>query len=173
MPPDEIVGDWIKFKFKKTVLIQQIQRLNLQSKMDLARGPILIKIFLKKIELEKELFSLMLQRGGEVKIPKYLSQSNLPFSFRYYDSIVAIVKSNLGSQNRDFSKLKKSISYAFNQRFQSQSIFNRIADGSKGKLKTQHNIRSKEDSRFNFIKSVHTMQVQNSKYLTIDDDFVN
>ena len=41
--------------------------------MDLARGPILIKIFLKKIELEKELFSLMLQRGVEVKIPKYLS----------------------------------------------------------------------------------------------------
>ena len=85
--------------------------------MNIAQGPLLIKMFLKRIELEKELFSLMLERGGEVKIPKYLSQSHLPFSFRYYDPIVTIVKNHLNSQNRDFSKLKKSISYAFNQRY--------------------------------------------------------
>jgi len=70
---------------------------------------------------------------------------------------VTIVKNHLNGQNRDFSKLKKSISYAFNQRYQSQSMFNKIADGNQGKLKTQHNIRKKEDSRFNFITSVHTM----------------
>jgi hypothetical protein len=97
----------------------------------------------------------------------------LPFSFRYYDSIINVVKLNIGGQNRDFSKLKKSISYAFNQRYQAQSIFNKMADDTSSKLKTQHNIRLKEDSRFDFIKSVHTMQVQNSMYMKIDDDFVN
>ena len=48
-----------------------------------------------------------------------------------------------------------------------------MSGGASSKLKTQHNIRKKEDDRFNFIKSVHTMQVQNSKYIKIDDTFVD
>jgi hypothetical protein len=87
--------------------------------MDFVQGPILIKFLLKRIELEKELFTHQLQRGVEVKIPPSLSMSRLPFSFRYYDSVINIVKANMAGQNRDFSKLKKSISYAFNQRYQS------------------------------------------------------
>ena len=86
-------------------------------------GPMRIKFNLKVIEMEKELFSLLLERGTEVKIPASLDQNFLPASFKYYDSIIGIVKLNFTAQSKDFSKLKKSISYAFDQRFQAKSFF--------------------------------------------------
>lgn len=76
------------------------------------------------MQLEKELFTLEISRGTEVKIPPSLDQSKLPFSYRYFDPIINIVKFNLEGTNRDFAKLKKSISYAFDQKYQANSIFN-------------------------------------------------
>lgn len=112
----------------------------------------------------------MLTRGTEVKIPHALDQTRLPSSFRFYDPIINLIKLNFSGQSRDFSKLKRSISYAFDQKFQSHSLF-RVKEDS-GKLKAQHNFRRKENKNFDFMNSQHTMQIQQSKYIILDDNFV-
>ena len=118
-----------------------------------------IKFNLKVIEMEKKLFSILLERGTEVKIPASLDQNFLPASFKYYDSIIGIVKLNFTAQSKDFSKLKKSISYAFDQRFHANSFFfKKSGEAGGGKLKATHSIR-KKDNKFDFINSFHTMQV--------------
>lgn len=141
--------------------------------MNMIKGPLFIKCQLKMMQLEKELFTLELSRGTEVKIPPSLDQSKLPISYRYFDPVINIVKSNLEGKNRDFAKLKKSISYAFDQKYHANSIFNlNNKDDDSKKLTTQHKLRRNKDHKFDFINSVHTMQVQDSKYMMIDDDFV-
>ena len=40
------------------------------------------------------------------------------------------------------------------------------------KLKAQHNFRLKENKDFNFMSSPHTRQIQQSRYITLDDNFV-
>ena len=42
--------------------------------------------------MEKQLFSILLERGTEAKIPASLDQNFLPASFKYYDSIIGIVR---------------------------------------------------------------------------------
>ena len=45
--------------------------------MGFTAGPTSLKYQLKIIDLEKEMFSLVISRGTEVKIPKALDQSRL------------------------------------------------------------------------------------------------
>jgi len=42
-----------------------------------------------------------------------------------------------------------------------------------GKLRAQHSFRRKENKNFDFMNSHHTTQIQQSKYLTLDDNFVD
>ena len=55
------------------------------------RGMMYIEAMIYKIKLIKELFIYELEAGFESIIPRELSQDTLPFSFRYYDPIIAIV----------------------------------------------------------------------------------
>lgn len=171
MPADQIANGWVQFKFERARIGLSISRLQLLRNLGFTAGPTAIKYQLKIIDLEKEMFSLMLTRGTEVKIPHALDQTRLPYSFRFYDPIINLIKLNFSGQNRDFSKLKRSISYAFDQKFQSHSLF-RVKEDS-GKLKAQHNFRRKENKDFDFMNSQHTMQIQQSKYITLDDNFVD
>lgn len=117
MPTDEIANMWVQFKFSKTKSIAQVNKIKMFTSMNMIKGPLYIKFQLKLMQLEKELFTLEISRGTEVKIPPSLDQSKLPFSYRYFDPVINIVKSNLEGKNRDFAKLKKSISYAFDQKY--------------------------------------------------------
>ena len=55
---------------------------------------------------------------------------------RFYDPIINIIKMNFTGQTRDFSKLKKAVSFAFNKRIDERSILNRNSGEGKGnKLK--------------------------------------
>ena len=78
---------------------------------------------LKIISHEKELFVLEMERGVEVKIPRLLALSQYPHSFRYYDSLVNTIKELYSLEQKDFSKLKKSISYAYDTKYGNNNIF--------------------------------------------------
>jgi hypothetical protein len=52
-------------------------------------------MMIKKIEIAKKLFLSDMQFGGEVFIPKELSQDQLPSSFRFYDFILNFVMNNI------------------------------------------------------------------------------
>ena len=81
-----------------------------------------------------------------------------------------MVKLFISNEKRDFSKLKRTISYAFDTKFQKNSIFH--MNNEDNKLKAQHNFRLKENKDFNFMSSPHTRQIQQSRYITLDDNFV-
>lgn len=70
---NEDVTEYIKYKFKKTSVEQELSRLKMIHRLGLAQGPIFIICFLKIISLNKQLFVLELQQGREVQIPYILS----------------------------------------------------------------------------------------------------
>ena len=54
-----------------------------------------------------------LRRGIEVRIPNQLSQSGMSYYFRYYDSIINIVKTNIhinDKKQESIQEFEKSIS---------------------------------------------------------------
>ena len=65
-----------------------------------------IKAFLLKIELTKQLFTLEIQQGTEVLIPRQFSQEDIPWSFRYYDPIMSIVDGMLSPDSKQFFNLR-------------------------------------------------------------------
>jgi len=56
--------------------------------------------------LVKELFTLEIEQGCEVFIPKELSQKSLPVSFRFYDPIIKIVQGLISDDTQEFLLLK-------------------------------------------------------------------
>jgi len=75
---NEEITEYIKYKFKKTTLEQQLTRIKMIHKLGLSRGPIYIICLLRIISLHKQLFVLALEQGREVQIPQILSMSNYP-----------------------------------------------------------------------------------------------
>ena len=59
-----------------------------------------IKALLTKIELTKKLFSIEMEQGSEVYIPHELDQNHLPWSFRYYDSILNLAETTLSTESK-------------------------------------------------------------------------
>ena len=95
MPADQVANGWVQFKFDKARISLAITRLLLLRKIGFTAGPTAIKFQLKIIELEKEMFSLLLTRGQEVKIPRSFDQSRLPYSYRFYDPIINLIRLNI------------------------------------------------------------------------------
>lgn len=44
--------------------------------------------------------------GGEVYIPKELSQDHLPYSFRYYDPILNLIMDNFDEEKVEYFQIK-------------------------------------------------------------------
>lgn len=66
----------------------------------MAQGPIYIICILRLIQLYKELLALDLQMGIEIKIPKEISSYALPSSFRFYESIIAVVRDMINKSGK-------------------------------------------------------------------------
>ena len=66
------------------------------------KGVIMLNAMLKKIQLQKELFVLDIEDGNEIYIPSSLTQDRLPYSFRFYDPILALVNENISENRREF-----------------------------------------------------------------------
>ena len=69
--------------------------------------------------------------------------------------MINIIKDLFSGDHKDFSKLKKSISYAFDQKYMKNSVFQRTIDDDKDeKLKFQHQIMKQQyDKKSLFFKN--------------------
>jgi hypothetical protein len=86
------LGNEIKFKFKRALLLNAIARLNLMDKLGAPSLPILILMRLKRTEFVRQLFCLQLMKGVEVKIPESLLLANRPKSFQFYDPLIRMAR---------------------------------------------------------------------------------
>ena len=85
------VKSTISYKLRKQALERLIMKLQLSMSMHLFTDYFFIKAFLTKMELVKQLFVLEVEQGTDVSIPDDLCQSDLPWSFRYYDPILSFI----------------------------------------------------------------------------------
>lgn len=173
MPKEQKILGFVTYKFKRCSILYDISLLTLLKRCSLFKGPVQNMISLQIISLEKQLFCLNIERGTQVRIPNSLDISRLPQSYRYYDALIFTIKQNFTSDKKDFAKLRKSISYAFDQKFHEQSFFRKGNNNdAKKKLTTKHSFNKKKTSQFDFCNSMHVNQVQNSQFIMIDEDFI-
>jgi hypothetical protein len=76
-------------------------------KLRAVSGTIFIEVLLMKIALVKEMILYDLEQGYDILIPNELSQESLPYSFRYYDPIIAIIQENFSEISRDHLSFKQ------------------------------------------------------------------
>ena len=67
-------------------------------KLGVLDGELLIKILLRSIYVQKKIFTLKIEQGLEVLIPKELSQERFPYSFRFYDPIFEIIREHISPE---------------------------------------------------------------------------
>ena len=140
------------------------------------RPNILLRLRLEQCKLAKQIFILDIEQGQEVFIPKELSQDNLPMTFRYYDFIINLLQDNLSQETRDLHAFKNIFRINF---YKNENILNKVlekigvsgGDGGPPKLTFRYqNVNEKEKLNINHHVSHQVLQLQRSKYLTIDDD---
>ena len=81
----------LQIKMKRTDLKSTITRLKIANSMKILKGLSFLHVLNSLINMEKKLFILEIEQGGEVLIPSKLSQTNLPLNFTYYDPILQII----------------------------------------------------------------------------------
>jgi hypothetical protein len=62
-----------------------------------------------KVSLARSLFIKQIEEGEETFIPKGLSQDDLPWSFRYYDPIQAIIQEMVSDDRRAYFTLRQQV----------------------------------------------------------------
>jgi hypothetical protein len=84
-------------------ILKEMGSIQMLLNLDLVKGPLYIICHLRLKDLIKEAFINELRRGIEVKVPKQLSMNSLSISYRYYDSIINIVKTRMVEKNKSES----------------------------------------------------------------------
>ena len=109
-----------------------------------------------------------------MRIPKLLGVKKYPYSYRYYDSLISTIKDSYSREQKDKSKLKKSISYAFDQKYGASNLFGMSNDEREEipKLKSIKKKKKPKNDQKVFMKSPHTAQVQCSNFIQIDEDLL-
>ena len=87
-------------------------------------------------------------------IPESLQQNKYPVSFKFYDPIINIVKDKFKGTQKDFSILKKSVGYAFDQKYETNSLFRQKAEDGAPKLKFKL-LKKTDGNLFDFMNSMH------------------
>ena len=113
---------------------------------------------------------LEIEEGREVFIPLELSQDRLPWSFRYYDPVMRYIIANCSRVQRGCFKLEYKLNLA---RIKDENLKLRLMaefDGNS-KLAFKHSVvNEKERNEINVLESQHTMALQRSKYVVVEND---
>ena len=128
---------------------------------------------LERERLTKELLAHEMEQGGEVSIPSELSQEGLPLSFRYYDPIFNIMQDLISDDKRHLYNYKKRIAYELyrqNDRMISLKalLYSDKLSNPVTRLNTQAP-RAPIPIHLDFNKNPHSMSLQQSNYICIDD----
>lgn len=146
------------------------------TKLRSVHGLVYLRAMLKRIELEKAEFVSQIEEGGQIFIPRDLSQDELPQSFHYYDPILVIVQEMISPNRREFFTLKQCVAFSIHRQNDiRQKILEQMgildsAKSKKNKLTSKHQALSeKETKEINHNQTHHPLALQRSKYLCVDD----
>lgn len=106
----------VKKKFMIKDLALCLMKLQMCTRMLAVHGLVFLRAYLKKIEISKLLFLSEIEDGLETFIPAELAQNHLPFSFKYYDPILAIVQENVSKERREFFTLKQEVACSIHRK---------------------------------------------------------
>jgi hypothetical protein len=101
-------------------------KLELLLSLRLFGGMLFLRLLMYKIQLAKEIFMIELELGKEVFVPKDMSQSKLPISFRFYDPIINMIKKRMLVERREYYGLKKALAFTFNNESASKYILEKM-----------------------------------------------
>ena len=139
------------------------------------RGTLYLDVLLEKYKLVKDLFINEVENGTETYIPNDLSQDKLPMSFRYYDPIIAIISEHVSHRKRENLTLKQKVAHKLHQdgdikRMILEKTGVHSARGKEPLVFKYTAINKKLPVGVNHHNSHHTMALQRSKYICLDDN---
>ena len=139
------------------------------------RGILYVEVLLEKFKTIKELFIHEVEDGIETFIPKDLSQDHLPMSFRYYDPVIAVVSEHVSHLKRENLTLKQKVAH----KLHFEGDIGRLVLEKTGVYTPKANeplvfkytaLNKKPPTGVNHHNSHHTMALQRSKYICLDDN---
>ena len=77
--------------------------------LGLVKGLLFIEALLRKIEIEKEQFTLEIEMGKEVLIPRELSMNDFPVSFQFYDCILNVLDATISYERKEIFYLRNHL----------------------------------------------------------------
>lgn len=125
------------------------------------------------------MFILDIEQGDEVIIPTELLQSDLPLSFKFYDPVLKIIQEQINLETKDFFTLKNKLNL---QRFQDDDNLKRKIKEMIGLDQSnldepppkppifKYSMINDRDIDVDHTKSVHSMSLQSSKYVVIENE---
>lgn len=124
-------------------------------------GTIFIEVLLMKIALVKEIMLYDLEKGYDILIPNELSQANYPYSFRYYDPIIAIIQENFSEISKDHLTFKQLLAYQLHMnsdlKYKFLNLIGIISNNDKKKLIHKYQpINEKVEPGIDHYNSIHT-----------------
>ena len=148
-----------------------LNRLSLITRSQFIRGPHYIVCILHRIKIERQLYVLQIEQGLEVRIPLALSQENLPYSFRYYDSLIPSIQKQFNEEKAHSMKLRMSLIQQFDQQYSLKGYLDSKFKRVKLTMEAQKNPSIK--ASIDYDASLHTRSRQRSNYIRVDDNPTN
>lgn len=96
----------LKFKQIKTPKQLQYDQIRFLVNLKACRTSLLLRLYLKKIALARDIFVLDISQGGLFEIPKEINQSNLPQSYSYYDHLYNYIQEHMDQTIKELQAFK-------------------------------------------------------------------
>lgn len=104
---------FLHYKFKMKTMKIEFDRIRMFHALHLMSGRLFLRTIIRRIQLSKDIFMLEIEGGKEVFVAQDLSQDTLPYSFRYYDSLIQMIYHDIAFERKEFYGLKKAIALNF------------------------------------------------------------
>lgn len=178
---DRSYAQYLAYKTTRRFIQDRLQKLRIITSMGKSVSPkiLYIKVALLKVKISRKLFILDLEQGEEVYVPPELAQNQLPINYRFYDSILNNCQQMVSKETKEFFKFKNKFKFQFmrNEDFK-QRLLEKLgileatnADAEAGKMTFKHKVVNKKElNQINHHINTHTMALQRSNYLVIDED---
>lgn len=166
------MNNYIQFKFNLLKLQGIMNRLNLIVRTQFIRGPQYILCIMHRIKIQRQIYVLQIEQGLEVRIPLSLSQENLPYSFRYYDSLIHSIQKQFNFEKGHLMKLRMSLIQEFDKQYSLQ-VFLGFNKNQRERLAIESQKNPSVKTNIDYNISLHARTRQRSNYVRVDDNPIN
>ena len=103
----------IMYRQESKKLRNTMKRIETIISLKLAKGILLSKLILKRIQLQKKLLIIKIDSHKYVALQSDLNQEKLPQSFKYYDFLISFIEERFPADRRDYLKFRNEIAQQF------------------------------------------------------------